>query len=98
MEYFSAIKKNESLPFAMTWMDLECDAICLSLTGLLVAALHSGHHLVDLATSCFLFHEALKQWATISPSVAYSMARYCFLGLNNIKYLQDIGWLHAFVL
>ena len=23
-EYYSAIKKNEILPFAMTWMDIEC--------------------------------------------------------------------------
>ena len=23
MEYYSAIKKNESLPFATTWMDVE---------------------------------------------------------------------------
>ena len=25
-EYYSAIKKNEILPFAMMWMELECNA------------------------------------------------------------------------
>ena len=32
MEYYSAIKKNDILPFAMTWMELECtmlSEICL---------------------------------------------------------------------
>ncbi|KAF0872790.1 LORF2 protein, partial [Crocuta crocuta] len=24
MEYYSAIKKNETVPFAMSWMELEC--------------------------------------------------------------------------
>ena len=27
MEYYSAIKKNEVLPFATTWMDLEMDGL-----------------------------------------------------------------------
>ena len=31
MEYYSAVKKNEILPFATTWMDLE--SIILSETG-----------------------------------------------------------------
>ena len=31
MEYYSAIKKNEILPFAMTWMELE--GIMLSKIG-----------------------------------------------------------------
>ena len=27
MEYYSAIKKNEIMPFARTWMDLETDIL-----------------------------------------------------------------------
>ena len=41
MEYYSAIKKNEKLPFAATWMDL--DNICFLAIELLENLIYFGY-------------------------------------------------------
>ena len=39
MEYYSAIKKNEILPFATTWMELE---------GILLSEIREKYHMTSL--------------------------------------------------
>ena len=43
MEHYSAIKKNEILPFAATWMDLE-----IMILSEVSQAMRDKHHMISL--------------------------------------------------
>ena len=49
MEYYAAIKRNEILPFAMTWMQLE--GIMLSEISQSIKERHVSYDLTDMRNS-----------------------------------------------
>ena len=72
MEYYSAIKKNEIMPFAATWMDLAI--IILSEVNQTLKdkyMIHTHTHTI------FVFLFLYSVWHSLNPATCLLMTQFC---------------------